>query len=214
MVLAATCWLVVFAAPAFADCGDSIDGERVPCHCGDIVVVDTRLQPGDPVVTDPCPADGLLVRVPLESHSIVIDLNGQEIRGSGVGTGILIVRGGSEGAEIVAGVGGAPGRITGFGQGIRSTRPDDLRLLTNVVVRESRGVGVVVRGNRASLESVHVEDNGADGLRASGRSVDLFGVEAENNGGRGMRDRARSGERDVTAQSNRIGEATRRRETR
>jgi len=80
--------------------------------------------------------------------------------------------------------------------------------LTNVVVRESRDAGVVVRGNRASIDSVRIEGNGGDGLRASGRSVDLFGLEADDNGGRGVRDRARAGERDVTSQSNRVGDAS------
>jgi len=206
-------WLVAFAVPAFADCGDAIEGERVACHCGDVVVADVRLQPGDPVVIDRCPADGLLVRVPAQSRSVVVDLNGQEIRGSGVGTGIRILSGGSEGAEIVGGVGGVAGVVSGFGEGIRSTRPDDLRLLTNVVVRDSRDTGVVLRGNRAALESVRVEGNGGDGLRTSGRSVDLIGVEAEDNGERGLRDRSRAGERDVTSQRNRVSDAGRGRGT-
>lgn len=84
------------------------------------------------------PRGGLLVRLPEESRAVVVNLNGQEIRGSGVGTGIRILNGGSEGAEIVGGVGGVAGVVSGFGEGIRSTRPDDLRLLTNVVVRDSR----------------------------------------------------------------------------
>jgi hypothetical protein len=199
--------LIFLAAPVLADCGDSIDGERIPCRCGDIVIADTRLQPDDPVVTERCPADGLLVRAPVQARTVVVDLNGQELRGSGVGTGVRILHGGVEGATIVGGVGAAPGVIAGFREGIRSTRPDDLRLLTNVVVRESRDAGVVVRGSRASIESVRVEGNGGDGLRASGRSVDLFGLEADGNGGRGVRDRARAGERDVTSQSNRVGDA-------
>jgi hypothetical protein len=68
--------LIFLAAPVLADCGDSIDGERVPCRCGDIVIADTRLQPDDPVVTERCPADGLLVRAPVQARTIVVDLNG------------------------------------------------------------------------------------------------------------------------------------------
>lgn len=209
-VSAAVVWassLILLAAPALADCGDSIDGERVPCRCGDIVIADTRLQPDDPVVTEQCPADGLLVRAPVQARTVVVDLNGQELRGSGVGTGVRILHGGVEGAAIVGGVGDVPGVIAGFREGIRSTRPDDLRLLTNVVVRGSSDTGVVVRGNRASIESVRVEGNGGDGLRASGRSLDLLDLEADGNGGRGVRDRARAGERDVTSQSNRVGDS-------
>ena len=103
----------------------------IPCQCGDIVVTDTRLQPDDPVVTEQCPADGVVVRVPAESRSVVIDLKGQEIRGSGVGIGIRILRGGSEGAKIVGGIGSVSGVASGFGDGIRSTRPDDLRPVTS-----------------------------------------------------------------------------------
>jgi hypothetical protein len=200
--------LIFLAASALADCGDSIDGARVPCRCGDIVIADTRLQPDDPVVTERCPADGLVVRASVQARAVVVDLNGQEIRGSGVGTGVRILHGGVEGAEIVGGVGSVPGVISGFREGVRSTRPDGLRLLTHVVVRESREAGVVVRGNRALIESVRVEGNGGDGLRASGRSVDLFGVKADGNGGRGVRDRARAGERDVTSQPNRVGDSS------
>lgn len=195
-------WLASLSATAFGDCGDAIDGERVPCRCGDIVVADVRLQPDDPIVTEPCPADGLIVRVPSESRSVTVDLNGQEIHGSGTGTGIRILHGGSDGADVVGGLGSVRGVISGFREGIRSQRPDDLRRLLNLIVRDSREAGVVVRGNRASIESVRVEGNAADGLRTSGRSVDLFAVEAEGNGGRGVRDQARSGERDLDSRGN------------
>lgn len=203
-------WLASLSATAFADCGDAIDGERVPCGCGDIVVADVRLQPDDPIVTEPCLADGLIVRMPSESRSVTIDLNGQEIHGSGTGTGIRILYGGSDGADVIGGLGSVPGVISGFREGIRSQRPDDLRRLLNLIVRDSRESGVVVRGNRASIESVRVEGNAGDGLRASGRSVDLFDVEAEGNGGRGVRDQARSGERDVDSRGNGVERETRR----
>jgi hypothetical protein len=135
----------------------------------------------------------LLVWVPVEARAVVVDLNGQEIRGSGVGAGVRILNGGVEGAEIVGGVGAIPGVISGFREGIRSTRPDDLRLLTNVVVRDSREDGVVVRGNRAS-KSVRVEERRRRPARE--RQIDrLVGVDADGNGGRGMHDRARAGER-------------------
>jgi hypothetical protein len=131
-------WILALAAPVLADCGDSIGGRRVPCSCGDIVVGDTRLQPGDPVITEPCPADGLLVLAPVDAPSIILDLNGQERHGSGAGIGIRVICGGAQGAEIIGGIGGVFGTVTGFGEGIRSTRPGDLRLIANVVVRESR----------------------------------------------------------------------------
>jgi hypothetical protein len=200
--LAVAALVLVFGRDALADCGDSIDGERVACRCGDVVVADTRLQPDDPIVTEQCPADGLLVRAPSQSQSIVVDLNGQEIRGSGAGSGIHILHGGFEGAEIVGGIGSVPGTISGFREGVRSVRPNDLRLLANVVVRDSRDSGIVVRGNRASIESVRIDGSGADGLRTSGRSVDLLGVETEGNGRRGVRDHASAGEREVTSQVN------------
>lgn len=195
--------LLVSATPALADCGDSIDGERVPCRCGDVVIADTRLQPSDPVVTDRCPADGLFVRAPVHARTILLDLNGQEIRGSGVGSGIRVLEGGSEGAEIVGGIGDVTGVVSGFREGVRSRHPGDLRLLTNVVVRESRDSGIVVRGNGTAIESVRVESNGGEGLRISGRAVDLQRIETHDNGGQGIRDHARAGARDVTSQGDR-----------
>lgn len=206
--------LFVSSVAIAVDCGDSIESERVPCRCGDVVVGDTRLQPGDPVVTERCPADGLFVRVPPSSGSVIVDLNGQEIRGSGIGAGVRILHGGSEGAQIIGGVGSVPGVLSGFGEGVRSTRPDDLRLIFNVIVRESNDVGMVVRGNRAAIESVTAKDNRNEGLRIGGRSVDLVDVRSEGNGGHGVLDRARGGARDKTIPAEQGHDGRRQSETR
>lgn len=76
---------VLAAAVVHADCGDDIGGERVPCGCGDVVVSDTRLRPGDPVVEGACPADGLILRAAPAASSLTLDLGGLELRGRGAG---------------------------------------------------------------------------------------------------------------------------------
>jgi len=196
---------IVITGPAtgsFADCGDDIDGQRVACECGDVVVADVRLQPGDPILRAPCVGDGLLVRPSLDGSALVIDLNGQEIVGTGVGSGIRVLPGGPAGVAIVGGVGGIQGTLTGFRDGIRALAEGALSRVTDVTVRGSTGTGVRVRGESLRLEGVRVEDNGRDGVRTSGRGVELVDVEAERNARRGVAHHARSGEARLESRGN------------
>jgi hypothetical protein len=196
-----------------ADCGDDIDGRnegagsdrsRVACECGDIVVSDMRLQPADPILRAPCVGDGLLVRPPLDGSALVIDLNGQEIVGTGVGSGIRVLPGGSGGVVIVGGVGGVQGTLTGFRDGIRALADGALSRVIDVTVRGSTGTGIRVRGEGIRLEGVRVEDNGRDGVRTSGRGVDLVDVETERNARRGVAHHARGGEARLESRGNAI----------
>jgi hypothetical protein len=190
------------ATGSFADCGDDIDGQRVACECGDVVVADVMLRPGDPILRAPCVGDGLIVRPSLDGGALVIDLNGQEISGTGVGAGIRVLPGGSAGVAIVGGVGGVQGTLTGFRDGIRALADGALSRVTDVTVRGSTGTGVRVRGESLRLEGVRAEDNGRDGIRTSGRGVDLVDVEAERNARRGVAHHARSGEARLESRGN------------
>src|SRR5512143_1309477 len=71
-------------------CGDDVDGVDVPCACGDLVVSNLALG-DDPVAGAPCAQDGLIVRAPDERRSLLIDLRGRTLRGSGNGAGIRVV---------------------------------------------------------------------------------------------------------------------------
>jgi hypothetical protein len=194
--------IFAMATRSFADCGDDIGGQRIGCECGDVVIADVRLQPGDPILRAPCVGDGLLARPPLGGGALVIDLNGQEIVGTGVGSGIRVLPGGPGGVVIVGGVGGIRGTLTGFRDGIRALADGALSKVVDVTVRGSTGTGVRVRGERILLEGVRAEDNGRDGVRTSGRGVDLLDVEAERNARRGVAHHAREGEARLESRGN------------
>jgi len=194
--------VTALATGSLADCGEDVGGRRVACSCGDIVVADLRLQPGDPILREPCVGDGLLVRPPIDGSALVIDLNGQEIVGTGVGSGIRVLPGGSTGVDIVGGVGGVQGTLTGFRDGIRALADGALSRVANVTVRGSIGTGVRVRGEGLRLEGVRVEDSGRDGVRTSGRRVDLVGIEVERNARRGVAHHAKSGEQELESRGN------------
>ena len=205
LALAATV-LVVSAAHAHGACGDDVDGRRVPCVCGDIVASDLRLMPDDPVLAKPCVGDGLVVRPPIDGRSLVIDLNGQEIAGSGVGAGVRVLPGGAGAIEIRGGIGDMRGTLRGFREGIRAMADGALARIVNVTVRDSIGTGVRVRGSDASLEGVRVEDNGGDGVRTSGRSVDLHDIEAQGNGRRGVEQRTSGAAERVESRANALAD--------
>ena len=60
-----------------ADCGDSAGagGARVPCACGDSVVIDTTLEASDPIVLDGC-GDDVVVGLALVQPSITLTARG------------------------------------------------------------------------------------------------------------------------------------------
>jgi len=168
-------------------CGDDIGGTRVACACGDIVVSDTTLQTGDPVVSGRCRLDGLIVRADATAESITLDLAGLALVGEGIGHGILVERGGSDGAVITGAPAGRKAEIVGFGTGISVPNPLALRRLERIHVKGSRYEGLRIRQQGALVIDVTASDNGRDGLRIAGSGGRLIGVRSEDNNGAGIR---------------------------
>src|SRR5262249_30165081 len=88
-------WVAVLAVtlPVVAQaklCGDNVGGLDIPCSCGDTLVSNVVLG-NDPIVTETCTADGLIVKATDASHGVTIDLAGKTLRGNGHGTGIWVV---------------------------------------------------------------------------------------------------------------------------
>lgn len=186
-VAAALAMLHPTGAHAAARCGDDVDGRRVPCACGDIVVSDTVLRPGDPILARPCPVDGLLVAAAPLAETLTLDLGGNVLRGSGTGMGIRVDSGGADGAAIVGGPAGTRATITGFATGIVAGRASVLRRIERVTVSSSRRDGITLRTNGALLVDVEVSDNARDGVRQTGRGGRMVGIVANRNGDTGVR---------------------------
>jgi hypothetical protein len=167
-----------------ASCGDDVQGRRVACACGDVVVVDTVLRADDPIATERCTGDGLVLRALAGAGSIRLDLAGASITGLGGGVGLRVLDGGSGGAVIIGGDGGA---VVGFRNGLRATRPGSAAEIRDLAIRGSSSDGLVLRGHGTKLVRVRAEDSGRDGFHIGGSSVQLEGVEAERNGRYGLR---------------------------
>jgi hypothetical protein len=185
---------VMMVIPVMASalvCGDDVDGERVACACGDVVVSDTRLRASDPVVVERCERDGLFVRASSGTRTLTLDLGGQSIRGNGSGTGIRVLSGGSEGAVITGGSEGSMGQVIGFYAGIKARGKRVLKSLSGVRVESSVRDGVVVDGVGSEIRDVYTAGNGGDGVRVGGRSSVAREVVSENNDGYGVRVRGR-----------------------
>jgi len=175
-----------FGLPAIASaglCGDDVAGVRVACSCGDFVVSDTMLVATDPVVTDRCPTDGLVVQAAEGTDSLTLDLGGLSITGSGVGVGLLVSNGGSDGAVISGGPDSIrPGQVVGFGDGLRVRTQRALSELANVDFRGNTGDGVAIRSYETKVTAVRAFANGRDGIRISGRKATLDTLESDGNG--------------------------------
>lgn len=174
--------------PALAkECGDDLDGSRVSCACGDTVVSDTVLRPGDPVVSGRCRDNGLVVRARGLVETIRLDLAGLSIVGSGVGDGISIVAGGSDGAVVVGGTSARRGEIVGFGTGVNVRTARAARRIEFLEVEGQRREGLLLRSAGTFVTGVKALRNGGDGVRVSGEGGRLLGIEAFENNGAGVR---------------------------
>lgn len=164
---AASVLLAIWATGAAAElCGDDVDGRKVPCACGDIVVSSVALA-GDPITQgSPCPRDGLIVRAPDTRRPLIIDLGGATLRGSGRGAGIRIVAGGPAGARVISS--GATGTIAGFGDGIAARGRDTVALIEDVVIADSQRDGVRVSGPDFEIRRVEVQTAKRDGFSLGG----------------------------------------------
>lgn len=173
--------LLAFPAHALAaECGEDVAGGRVACACGDVLISDLSLHPGDPLVQEACATDGLIVDAAPGSDALQIDLGGLTIRGSGMGTGLLVLDGGEGGARIT----GGDAIIQGFMAGLRANRTGALAELSGVRAVENAGDGVVLRGRDVRVTRVFAVANGRDGIRLGGRDYVLDDVDARANGRR------------------------------
>jgi hypothetical protein len=164
-------------------CGDDVNGVRVGCACGDFVVSNTVLVSSDPVVTERCSTDGLIVQANPSTTALTLDLAGLSITGNGVGIGILVSYGGRDGAVISGGPDTArPGQVVGFGSGLRMRTQRTLSVLRNIDFRGHQTDGVVLRSLNTKLENVGAFSNGRDGLRVAGRKLQIEDVVADANG--------------------------------
>jgi hypothetical protein len=176
------------AATAYgALCGDDVDGARVACRCGDVVVSDTTLQATDPVVLERCVGDGLIVRAARTADAIYLNLNGLSLLGSGSGTGIRVSSGGANGAVIDGGGQTARAVIAGFSTGLRASGRRSVAEIRGVELNANRRDGLASWVHEARLIDVVANDNGRDGVHVGGRQSTLDGVRANKNGRYGLR---------------------------
>ncbi len=148
-----------------ADCGDSAGpgGTRVACMCGDSVVTDTRLDPTDGAVNEPCGDVGLTI----SRNSITLDCNGLELVGSDASkTGVAIETNGAVVQRC---------HISGFDIGIRG-HPGAWRnrILSNTL-EGNRLVGIVVGSSSRRNDVVDnvANDNGDVGIQINSSSHDI-----------------------------------------
>jgi len=190
LVLAAFVGATFVASPSRVlakDCGDDVAGVRVACACGDTVVADTVLVPTDPIFNGRCRRDGLFVRANATSETLVLDLNGLSLIGSGGGVGVEVKSGGSDGAAIIGGRAGKRGEIVGFGVGLQAITPIALRRIENLEIEGNRREGVLIRTAGTMVIDVRLARNGGDGARASGQGGRWLDVDSAENGGAGIR---------------------------
>jgi hypothetical protein len=180
VLLIAATWLAS-AAPASAKrCGDAVDGEDVPCACGDLVVSNLTLSAADPVTADVCAEDGLVVRAEEGRGAIRVDLHGFTLRGNGVGSGVQVVDGGPGGARIVSS--GGTALLVGFDDGITARGSDGVALLEDVTVRASRRDGVRLNGRGYLVRRVAAEQVRRDGFSLTGDGFEVYGTRASDSG--------------------------------
>ncbi|MBI5505583.1 MAG: hypothetical protein HY899_12345 [Deltaproteobacteria bacterium] len=168
-------------------CGDDVDGVRVACACGDLVVSNTILSATDPIVSQPCAGDGLAVAAPHGGAGLILDLAGLSLVGTGEGIGLRVVRGGEGGAVIVGGDGGTRATIARFRTGIAASGSTVVKELRDVDLIANVEDGMHIRTSGMLAESVTAQRNGADGMRVSGHGSSLIDVEASENLGSGLR---------------------------
>jgi len=181
--ITAACVLVtaLAVAPARAAlCGDDVDGRDVPCACGDVVVSSLVLG-DDPVVNGaPCSGDALTVRNPDSPRTLVIDLHGHRLQGTGTGAGLRVLAGGPGGAQVVSS--GAPATIAGFEDGIVARGTDALALVEDVIVSRAGRDGLRISGTEFQVRRVEVHEAVRDGFSLAGRGFAISDTHASDCG--------------------------------
>jgi hypothetical protein len=180
LVATLACALVLGTRHAGAkSCGDDVNGQDVPCACGDTVVSNLALA-GDPVLDAPCPTDGLLVRVADTRPGVTIDFRGEKLRGQGQGTGLWVLDGGQGGARVISS--GAPGGIEGFNDGLFAKGNDSVALVENVAVADNHRDGVRIVADGYELRNSTARNSGRDGFATMGNDFRVTGTRAERSG--------------------------------
>ena len=170
----------LWAAPLAAKlCGDDVEGHDVPCACGDVVVSSVALA-NDPILSGTCPHDGLIVRAPDAARTVVIDLQGHTLRGSGTGVGIRLLAGGPGGARVISSGGAAT--IIGFQDGIVARGSDAIALIEDVVVTASGRDGLRVEGPEFQIRRTEVRGAKRDGFALGGRGFLIVQTRASDCG--------------------------------
>jgi hypothetical protein len=172
-VVLALALLVASVAPAAAlrRCGDDVDGQRVACRCGDLLVGSRTLTAKDRVTREHCPGNGLLVSA---DGPVTLTLGGRTLAGEGQGVGILVLRG------TLTLVG--PGDVVGFGTGIQVRGAKGLAGIVGVRVAENHADGIVASGDGFSIQGTVAERNGRDGFALWGGPFAVDGCRASDNG--------------------------------
>lgn len=172
------CLLAVcgFATPSFsALCGDDVNGQDVPCACGDIVVSNLALG-NDPVATSVCSSDGLLIDARTQEKGLVIDLRGHTLKGGGKGVGVWVLDGGPGGAQVTSS--GGTAIIQGFQDGVVARGREAVLLVENLRVERVTRDGIRVQGDGFTLRSLDVVGAGRDGFAVSGQRYALEATRA------------------------------------
>lgn len=184
-------------------CGGDVGGERVACACGDLVVSDTVLWPTDPVVSEPCTGDGLIIQAPPASNGITLNLGGQTIVGSGRGIGIRVARGGQVGSTILGGdEEDSRAEIARFRTGIRASGRNALVELVGVDLSANTGDGLKLRTSGTHVEDIRSTGNGRHGAAVTGHGNEVVAVVAQKNHGDGLQVRGSGTEIDAETSGN------------
>lgn len=182
--------VLLATAAGAALCGDDVNGQDVPCACGDTVVSDLALD-ADPVTSAPCPSDALVVRASEGAKGLTIDLRGRTLKGQGHGVGIWILAGGAGGARVVST--GTPAAIVGFHDGVLAQGDDTLALLENVSVRESGRDGMRVTASNYTIRRAEAVSSGRDGFSLDGSDYRVSDAQARRNSRFGFFVRGKNG---------------------
>ena len=165
-------WLVT-GVPAWAirRCGDDVDGKRVPCRCGDLLVSSRTLGERDRITRDVCPGGGLMVDA---AGPVTLALGGHTVRGSGQSAGVLVLRG----TLTITG----PGGIERFHTGLMARGPAALASAVGLRVAENRHAGIAIDAAGYAIQGCVAEHNGGDGFMLGGSAYALDGNRAVGNG--------------------------------
>jgi hypothetical protein len=169
------------------ECGGNTAVARTACACGDVITSNTTLLPTDPIVLARCPLTGLIIRAAPTADSVMLNLGGLALVGSGYGYGVRVDHGGTDGARIIGGPDTKRGEIVGFGVGVLAPSERVLTRIERVDVKGSRRDGLHLRATGALVIDVSATDNGGDGIRLRGKGGRLIDIEASGNRGVGLR---------------------------